>query len=444
MSIFKAYDIRGTVPDQLNEELAYKIGRAFVVFLGCEKVVVGRDVRSSGESMFEALTKGITDQGADVENIGLCDTPMLYFAAKGNPAAINITASHNAPVYNGFKLCREDAIPISGATGIKDIEQLVIENNFPDAGRKGVVIERDVKAGFVEFTKSFAKFGSPERRLKVVVDCANGAGTLTFPAIFEGLDVEFIPLFMEPDGTFPNHEANPLLEENLVDLKKKVLETGADLGAAIDGDADRCMFIDENGETVRADVAGGIIAQDLLKTYPGATFLYDLRSTSAVAEDIAKNGGKPIMCRVGHAFIKQQMRENDAVFAAELSGHFYFKEHNFTESSAIALISILNLMYETGKKMSELSAPVMRYAHSGEINFEVDDKQKKMDALEEVYGANGEVFHLDGLSVKLDDWWFNVRPSNTEPLLRLNLEAPDDQKMQGHKEELVKILKSLS
>lgn len=440
MSIFKAYDIRGTVPDQLNVDIAYGIGRALVTFLGCGAVVVGRDVRDSSDSLFEALARGVNEQGADVIDIGRSDTPKLYFAARGNPAAIMITASHNPKEYNGFKLCRQDAIPISGDTGIKDIERIYNDKSFAKPAGKGKIVKKDVLADFVKFTRSFARFEGVGRKLKVVIDGANGAGTLTYPHIFEGMALDYIPLFMEPDANFPNHEANPLIEANLAALKKKVLETGADLGAAIDGDADRCMFIDEKGQTIRADIAGAIIARDMLKRYPGSAILYDLRSTRAAAEDIEKFGGRPMMCRVGHAFIKQQMRENDAIFAAELSGHFYFKEHNFTESSALALIGILNLMAETGKKPTELAAPALRYSHSGEINFEVEDKEGMMKKLESLYGDKGKVFHLDGLSVDFDNWWFNVRPSNTEPLLRLNLEAPDAASMEAKKAGLVKIL----
>ncbi len=440
MSIFKAYDIRGTVPDQLNEKMAYGIGRAYVTFLNCTRVVVGRDVRSSSDGMFEALSAGITDQGADVIEIGRCDTPMLYFAARNEPAAINITASHNPKEYNGFKLCRENAIPISGDTGIKEIERIFIEKTFFAPGKKGSITQRDVLDDFVKFTRSFIKFEGKGRRLKVVIDTANGSGGLTYPHIFNGLDLEVVPLYMEPDGTFPNHEANPLIEANLVDLKKKVLETGADLGASIDGDADRCVFVDEKGNTIRADVAGAIIAREMLKVHPGSACLYDLRSTRAAAEDIEKFGGKPVMCRVGHAFIKQEMREYDAAFAAELSGHFYFKDHNFTESSAIALISILNIMAETKSKVSEIAAPVLRYSHSGEINFEVEDKDVVLTRLEEIYGSKGKVFHLDGLSVDLDGWWFNVRASNTEPLLRLNLEAQTSTMMEEKKAEVIKVI----
>lgn len=440
MSIFKAYDIRGTVPDQLNEELAYKIGRAFVTFLGCDRVVVGRDVRASADSMFNALARGITDQGADVIDIGAGDTPMLYFAAQGYPAAINITASHNPPKYNGFKICRENAVPISGDTGIKDVEKLCMENKFSDPAKKGTIKKKNVLPEFVEFTRSFARHKEGAKTLKVVIDGANGAGTLTYPYIFKDLGYDIVPLYMEPDGTFPNHEANPLIEENLDDLRKKVVETGADLGAALDGDADRCMFIDETGRTLRADVVGGIISLSILKGKKGATVLYDLRSTKAAAKAIESQGGRAIKCRVGHAFIKQEMREYDAIFAAELSGHFYFKDHFFTESSAMALINILNLMEETGKKLSELAEPVLIYAHSGEINFEVSDKDAILKELEKTYGSKGTVTKLDGLSVDLDGWWFNVRASNTEPLLRLNLEAATAEEMESHKKELISII----
>lgn len=441
MGIFKAYDIRGIVPGELDEELAYKIGRAFVTFLGCDRVVVGRDVRATAGAMFEALARGITDQGADVLDIGRCDTPMLYFSAQTHPAAINITASHNPPKYNGFKLCRENAVPISGDTGIKDIEKICLAGDFAEPASKGEIKKLDTFDEFVKYTVSFARPAPGGRRLKVVVDGANGAGTLTFPAIMEKLEHDFDPLYMEPDGTFPNHEANPLIEENLDDLRKRVTDTGADLGVALDGDADRCMFIDETGRTIRADVMGDIVARELLKEHSGAAVLYDLRSTRAAAEDIENSGGRAVKCRVGHAFIKQQMREHDAIFASELSGHFYFRQHFFTESSAMAMINVLNMMAESGKKLSELAESALRYSHSGEINFEVEDKDAVLKRLEEKFGAEGEVTHLDGLSVDFDNWWFNVRASNTEPLLRLNLEAPDAQTMEKRKSEIISVIK---
>jgi phosphomannomutase len=438
--IFKAYDIRGTVPDQLNEELAYDIGRAFVTFLKCRQVVVGRDVRATSDAMFAALARGINDLGADVLDIGQSDTPMLYFAAHDKPAAIMITASHNPPEYNGFKMCRENAIPISGDTGIKDMESIAASGAFdPPAAQKGAIRKLDIKKEFVAYQQKAATFGG-DKKLKVVIDTANGAGSLTYPDIFKGLDCDMVPLFMEPDGAFPNHEANPLLEENLVDLKKKVVDVGADLGAAIDGDADRCMFVDAQGNTLRADVIGTIVALEILKHNPGATFLYDLRSTRAFPLDVEAGGGKAVQCRVGHAFIKNQMREHNAIFACELSGHFYFRDHYFTESSAMALIRIMNLMHETGKTLAELAAPAQRLAHSGEINFKVEDKDGVLKRLEEKFGAGGAVSHMDGLSVEFDNWWFNVRASNTEPFLRLNLEAPTPDETDKHKQEIVKII----
>ena len=443
MSIFKAYDIRGTVPDQLNEDLAYKIGRAFVTFLKCGEVVIGRDVRATSDPMFHALARGITEQGANVIDIGRSDTPMLYYAARQSPAAIMITASHNPKEYNGFKMCRENAIPISGDTGIKDLEKIVAGDAYdPPAETAGTVTRRDVFDEFVKYQQSFATFAGKGKRLKVVIDTANGAGSLTFPSIVKDLELDVTPLFMEPDGTFPNHEANPLLEENLVDLKAKVKETGADLGAAIDGDADRCMFVDAQGNTLRADVVGLIVALEMLKNHPGETFLYDLRSTRAFPQDVEAGGGKAVQCRVGHAFIKAQMREHNAIFACELSGHFYFREHFFTESSAMALIRILNLMADTGKTLAELGAPAMRLAHSGEINFKVEDKDAVLKKLEDTFGADGKVGHMDGLSVEYGDWWFNVRPSNTEPFLRLNLEAPTADVMERHKARLIQVIEA--
>lgn len=439
MSIFKAYDIRGIVPDQFNEEIAEKIGRAFVMFLGCDKVVVGRDIRATSGPIFGALAAGITAQGADVVDIGLSDTPLLYFSAQGSPAALMITASHNPKEYNGIKLCRENAIPISGDTGIKDIEKLVAEGNFPEA-EKGKITKADRMADFIEYTRRFAKFTGDKKRFKVVVDGSNGAGTLTFPKIFDGLHLDFIPLYMEPDGTFPNHEANPLIDDNLRDLQAKVKETGADLGVAIDGDADRCIFVDEAAAIHRADIIGALVARDLLKRNPGETALYDLRSSKSVKEAIEEAGGRAVQCRVGHAFIKAQMREHNAAFACELSGHFYFREHFFTESSAIATMSLINLLESEGKPLSKLVAGVTRYSQSGEINFEVDDKEAALKRLEAAF-TDGKASHLDGLSVEFGDWWFNVRPSNTEPLLRLNLEAPTEKEMEEHKKKVVGIIK---
>lgn len=441
MGIFKAYDIRGTVPDQLNEDMAYLIGRAFVTFLGCSEVVIGRDVRASSNAMFAALARGINEQGADVIDIGNSDTPRLYYSARKSPAAIMITASHNPKEYNGFKMCRENAIPISGDTGIKDIEKIVMEKAFAPSKGKGKITKLDNLDEFVKFTQGFATFQGKGKRLKIVIDTANGAGSLTFPHIMKGLAIDMTPLFMEPDGTFPNHEANPLLEENLVDLKKKVVETGADLGAAIDGDADRCMFVDAKGNTLRPDVIGVIVALEMLKTHPGETFLYDLRSTRAFKQDIEAAGGKAVKCRVGHAFIKKQMREHNAIFACELSGHFYFREHFFTESSAIALIKILNLMADTGKTLEQLAAPALRLSHTGEINFKVTDKDAILARLEKEF-ADGEITHMDGLSVDYPDWWFNVRASNTEPFLRLNLEAPDKKRSDELKKKVIAVIEN--
>ncbi|MBW2999543.1 phosphomannomutase/phosphoglucomutase, partial [Candidatus Woesearchaeota archaeon] len=414
MTIFKAYDIRGIYPSELNEETAYKIGRAFVTFMKCKEVVVGRDIRLSSDSLFEALTKGINDQGANVIDVGLTSTPMFYFAAHNAKAAIMVTASHNPKEYNGFKLCRENSIPIGGDTGIKDIQKLVEKNVFEEAEEKGTITKKDVMEDFVNHNLKFAK---GIKKLKIVADFANAMGALTFPKVFEKIDCEFIYLYDELDGTFPNHPADPLKPENVRELQKKVVEEKADLGIAPDGDADRCILIDEKGNYISGDLITALIAKELLKENPNQKILYDLRSSWAVKEEIEAAGGTPIMCRVGHAFIKKQMREEDALFAGELSGHFYYKDSFFTESSIISSLLIMRMISEENKPLSELVAPLKRYHKSEEISFEVEDKIAKIKELEEYFKDAKQISHLDGIKMEYDDWWFNVRPSNTEPLL---------------------------
>jgi phosphomannomutase len=434
--IFKAYDIRGIYPGQLNEEMAEKIGRAFVDFLGAKKVVVGRDMRPHSKPLFEALAKGMTEQGADVIDLGLCSTPMSYHAngKLGADGSIIITASHNPAEWNGFKLCRKDAVPLSGATGIADVEKLVAEENWKKADRKGTISSYDIAEEYGKFLRSHAKI---DRKLKIVVDYANAMGSAEIKYIEDFFDI--IPLYKELDGTFPNHEANPLKFDTLDAIRAKVKETGADFGAAFDGDADRCGFIDDKGEIIPMDLFTALIAQDILSEGP-ATILYDLRSSWAVKECIEENGGKPIMSRVGHAFIKAQMREYDAVFAGELSGHYYFKENYTAESQGLALIKLTNLVCKTGKKVSELVDPLRKYYASGEINSTVDDVNSVLEKLKAKY-SDGNLFELDGTSVEYDNWWFNVRASNTEPLLRLNLEAKDKATMEAKRDEVLKIIR---
>lgn len=441
MSIFKAYDVRGVYPSELDEKLAYKIGRAFVSFLKVDKVAVSQDMRKSSEGLKKELIRGITDQGADVIEIeGLCSTPRSYFSCwfLRAPASIMVTASHNPGQYNGFKFTREKAIPISGNTGIKDIEQLVMGNKFKDAKKKGKVIEEDITENYRKHILSFidAKKIKP---LKVVIDAGNGMGGKDMELVLDKLPLKVVKMYFEPDGSFPNHEANPLKEENNADIKKRIIKEKADFGIALDGDADRVFFFDENAETIPADFITSLIAEEVLKGNKGKV-LYDLRSSWIVKEVIEKNGGKAGMCRVGHAFIKEQMRKEKAIFAGELSGHFYFKDNFYTDSGVIAVLKMIQLISEKGKKLSELVKPLKKYYASGEINSEVEDKEGKMKELAKIY-KDGKVSWLDGIRIDFDDWWFNVRPSNTEPLLRLNLEAKSKKLMEEKRDEVLGVIR---
>jgi len=437
--IFKAYDIRGIYPKDLDEEIAYRIGRAFVIFLKTKEVVVGRDGRLSSPQIFEALTKGITDQGADVIDIGLSSTPMFYFEAAKSGASIMVTASHNPKEYNGFKFCRENAIPISGDTGIKDIKKLVEENDFKEPEKKGKIIKKDILNDYIKHCLNFVQTDKP---FKIIVDAGNGMGSYTFPKIFEKLPFNFIPLYCKMDFNFPNHEPNPLNYETLKDLQNKVIKEKADIGIALDGDGDRCIAVDEKGNIVNCDLMTALIGKSLLKTHPGSLILYDLRSSKIVKEVVEENNGKAKMCRVGHAFIKQQMRDENALFAGELSGHFYYKDSFFTESSFITTAILLNLMAQEDKPLSKLAEPLKKYFQSGEINSDVADKESKIKEIEEKFKDAEKSLHLDGLSIYYQDWWFNVRPSNTEPLLRLNLEAKSKELMEEKREEVLKIIRA--
>lgn len=435
--IFKAYDIRGVYPEQLNETIAEKIGRAFVTFTGAKKVVVGRDMRPHSEPLFQALTKGLLEQGADVIDLGLCSTPMSYHAngKLGADGSIMITASHNPGEWNGFKLCRAQAVPISGATGINDVQALVEADKWADAV-PGKLTKYDIASEYGKFLRSYVKF---DKKLKVVVDYANAMGSYEIKGI-EDL-FEIVPLYKNLDGTFPNHEANPLHLDTLDAIRRKVVETGADFGAAFDGDADRCGFIDNEGNIIPMDLFTALIAQDTLTDVPAGTpILYDLRSSWAVKECIAEHGGKPVMSRVGHAFIKAQMREVGAVFAGELSGHYYYKENFVTESQGLSMIKLTNLICKTGAKVADLVRPLKKYFQSGEINSKVADAKAILEKLRSKY-ADGNLFELDGISVEYDDWWFNVRASNTEPLLRLIVEAKDKSKMEAKRDELLALIR---
>lgn len=434
--IFKAYDIRGIYPTDLDAPMAEAIGRAYIEFTGAKKVVVGRDMRPHSEPLFAALARGMTAQGADVIDIGMCSTPQSYFANGTLKAdgSVMITASHNPGEWNGFKLCKANAVPISGATGIMDIQKIVEEKSWKPSATTGSVSTYDIKPQYAAFLRKFAKM---DRKLKVVVDYANAMGIYEIGGITDLFDI--IPLYDVLDGTFPNHEANPLHLATLDAIRAKVVAVGADFGAAFDGDADRCGFIDDKGEIIPMDLFTALIAQDILADGP-ATILYDLRSSRAVPECIRENGGKAIQSRVGHAFIKAQMRENDAVFAGELSGHYYFKENFTAECQGLAMIKLANLICKKNRKVGELVAPLRKYFSSGEINSTVADVKPVLDTIRKKY-ADGNMYELDGISSEYPTWWFNVRSSNTEPLLRLIVEADTQALMEEKRDELLKLIR---
>jgi len=437
--IFKAYDIRGIIGKDLTEDLAFKIGRAFATFLKCRKVVVGQDMRPHSDAMFAGLCKGLTLQGADVIRIGVCSTPMSYYAngKLGADSSIMITASHNPGEWNGFKLCRAAGVPISGSTGIADIEKIVTTQAFDaPAATPGQVNHYDI---LPEYTQHIGNMAALKRPIRIVADFANSMGIVEAKTL-KGL-ISIDPLFDTLDGTFPNHEANPLKTETLEALQHKIKAGSYAFGAAFDGDADRVGFVDEKGAIIPMDMITALIAESMLQKAKGSTFLYDLRSSWAVKEVIAENGGKSQMCRVGHAFIKQQMRDAKAVFAGELSGHYYFRDNYYTESSAMAVLFIANLLSQTDKPLSELLKPLQRYAKSTEINSEVHDTASVLKRLKAQY-PDGKQFELDGLTVEYTDWWFNVRTSNTEPLIRLNLEAKQPSVLDQRTAELLKVIRA--
>ncbi|MFO7270110.1 MAG: phosphomannomutase/phosphoglucomutase [Sphaerobacter thermophilus] len=423
--IFKAYDVRGVYPQELNPEIAYKIGRALVVYLKAKQVVVGRDMRVSSPALASAIIDGILDQGADVCDIGLVSTDSLYFAVgkSGYDAGVMVTASHNPPEYNGFKLCRQEARPLSMDQGIGEIRDLVLRNQFPDPPSPGTVHSKEILDDFADHVLSMIDTKSV-RPLKVVVDAGNGMAGKVVPAVFGRLPLQVVPLYFELDGRFPNHLANPLEPENVVDLRRAVLEHKADLGIAFDGDADRMFILDEHGQFVGGDMITALVSKSLLRKHPGASIVYNLICSRAVPETIEREGGKAIRSRVGHSFIKAKMREHDAIFGGEHSGHFYFRDNWYADSGIIAALTVIELLSQEGVTMSEALKPLDKYYRSGEINSEVADQQAVLRRLESRF-SDGQLDYLDGLTVNYPDWWFNVRPSNTQPLLRLNVEAND-------------------
>lgn len=440
--IFKAYDIRGTYPDQVDESVAFRVGYHYRELLDGEDlargpvVVVSRDMRSHSVPLAEALKAGLRASGVEVVDVGVVDTPQNYFAIGhlGASGGIQVTASHNPSRYNGFKMSRRDAIPVSWDTGIAELERLVNASSAsPDLPPKAGESRRDVFAAYTEHV--LGRLVATEPRLKLAADAANGMGTVYMP-ILERLNVEIVPLFFELDGSFPNHEANPLKAENLVDLQRAVTAGGCHLGVSFDGDADRAMFVDERGTAVSADKITGLLAPRFLRDSPGAAIVYDLRSSWATKEAIEEAGGRAVRERVGHSFMKATMRRLDSPFGGELAGHFYYRDNFTADSSIFTLIEIVNQLRESGSTLSELIRPLDRYHATGEINFHVDDKEGMIRRLGEEFG-DGRVDHLDGITVQYDDWWFNVRPSNTEPLLRLVLEARTPELMEEKKAVLL-------
>lgn len=445
--IFKAYDVRGLM-SEVTPEAAERVARAVVRYTGASTVVVGRDMRETSPALAEAVMRGVSASGADVIDIGLTSTPMFYYAVgmqfESDPSAgagIMVTASHNPKEYNGLKIVRGNLLPIGEGSGMEEIRDLALAGEFADSA-EGNVLEIDVREEYVEKHLSLVPkrdIGSPS----AVFDAGNGMAGWSSIALLEayGLLRHGKKLFFDLDGNFPNHVPNPLVVENLAAVIAAVKKENADLGVSYDGDADRVGFVDENGQPVRGDIVGAIIAREVLRLHPGKSVLWDIRCSRVVAEEIAAAGGVPVMSRVGHAFIKKQMREIGACFAGELSTHYYFSDFYVAESSDLAMLYVLSAMKRSGKKLSELAAPLMRYRHSGEINFQIKDKAGLMKELERRLGEGAEISRIDGLRFDHEHWWFNVRPSNTEPLVRLNLEAETEGEMKSRVEEISEIIK---
>jgi len=442
-SIFKAYDIRGIYPDQLDEDLAYAVGRAFVTFLKVDEVVVGRDMRLAGPQMKASLIRGLTDQGADVIDIGMVSTDQYYYAcATLEKPGLMVTASHNPPEYCGFKMVREMPYLLSGDEGIQDLRRIIESDEYaPPPSTKGQVVEKELSQGFVDKVLTLTN-PADIAPLKVVADTGNGMVGPILERVYEKLPVELIGMFLEPDGRVPNHGLDPMQPENRADLEKRIVDEKADIGFAFDGDGDRFFIVDDRGLFVPGDFITALMGCYMLEKHPGAKIVYDVRCSWAVRDLISKAGGTPLIERVGHSFLKPRMFEEGAVFAGELSGHYYFQDFYGADSGIVPSLLILEMLSRKGQKLSELLAPLeAQYFLSGEINSRVEDTNIKIQALAERYGE-GLVERLDGISVSYDTWHFNVRASNTEPLLRLNLEALSQEQMEEKRDELLTFIRS--
>ena len=441
-SLFKAYDVRGVYPNEINPSIAYLIGRAFVEYLHPTEVVVGRDMRISSPVLASALIDGIRDQGADVCDIGLVSSDSLYFAVGkyGFPAGVMVTASHNPAEYNGFKFCRSEARPLSMDEGIGEIRDLVLENAFDQPATHGELYTKDILPAFATHVLSMID-PSVVKPLTIAVDAGNGMAGKVVPEIFKHLPINLIPLYFELDGRFPNHPANPIEPENTRELGEAIRAHRADFGIAFDGDADRMFILDGEGKFVGGDMVTALAAKSLLRKHPGSAVVYNLISSRAVPETIKREGGIPIRSRVGHSFIKALMREHDAVFGGEHSGHFYFRDNWYADSGIIAALTVIELLSVEGVSIADALRPLDHYVRSGEINSEVVDQQAVLNQLEHVY-ADATLDYLDGLTISYPDWWCNVRASNTQPLLRLNVEAINEQLLTEKTDELLRIIRA--
>jgi phosphomannomutase len=439
---FKAYDVRGVYPDELDETGAYAIGRAYVDQFEAKRIAVGRDVRLSSPSMADAAREGAADGGAEVVDIGMVGTEMLYFAVGelGLDGGFMVTASHNPKQYTGMKIVRAGALPVGGESGLLDVRDRAVAAQWKDAAR-GEIRSEDIWSRFVDRVLSFVDVDAL-KPLRVVIDAANGMAAAMLPPVLDRLPMlDVVRCYFEPDGTFPNHEPNPLLPENREFIIGKTRDEGADFGVAYDGDADRCFFVDDSGDFVPGDFTTALFAELMLGREPGAKIIYDVRASWAVPEAIEAAGGTPLVNRVGHAFIKQRMREEHALFGGEVSAHYYFRDFSQADSGTIPFLLMCELVSRRGKLSATLASLRSRYFITGEINTPVADVPAKLQELEDRFGPLGRVSHLDGLSVEADDWHFNVRPSNTEPLLRLNLEARSDELMERMRDEVIGVIR---
>ena len=447
--LVKAYDVRGVVPDQLDERIAEAVGAAFVQVTGASAITVGWDMRPSSPALSAAFSRGAASQGADVVQIGLASTDQLYFASGHlNLPGAMFTASHNPAKYNGIKMCRAGAAPVGQETGLAEIRDLAARElaepgTIAPAAEQGTITQQDLLHAYADHLRTLVDI-SGNRRLKVVVDAGNGMGGHTVPIVFEGLPIELVPMYFELDGSFPNHEANPLDPKNIVDLQKKVTEVGADIGLAFDGDADRCFVVDERGEPVPPSAVTALVAVRELVKHPGAAIIHNLITSQAVPEIVREHGGVPVRTRVGHSFIKQEMAKSGAVFGGEHSAHYYFADFWKADTGMLAAMHVLAALGEQPGPLSELVAEYTRYAASGEINSEVSDQAGRAAAVRAAYeGQPGvTIDDLDGMTVAGDGWWFNLRPSNTEPLLRLNVEARNPEEVATIRDAVLSIVRA--